>query len=55
MCHTAFTTAVAAAAATDDDDYGDYDTRVSWSLCDYGTLLPDNAALRRRGEHSVDV
>lgn len=55
--HATFTIAVAAAAAaasaTDDDDCGDYDTRVSWSLCNDGTLLPDNTALRRRGEHSV--
>lgn len=55
--HAAFTIAVAAAAAaasaTYDDDYGDYDTSVSLSLCNDGTLLPDNTALRRRGELSV--
>jgi hypothetical protein len=55
--HVVVTVAVAAAAAatyaTDGDDYGDYDTGVSWSLCNGGTLLPDNTALRRKGEHSV--
>lgn len=55
--HAAITIAVAAAAAaasaTDDDDYGDYDTGVSWSLCNGGTILSDNTALRRRGEHSL--
>lgn len=47
--HAAVTIAVAAAASAtdDDDDYGDYDTGVSWSLCNDGTLLPDNTALRR--------
>lgn len=55
--HAAVVIVVAAAAAapsaTDDDDYGDYDTGVSWSICNGGTLLPDNTALRRRGEDSV--
>jgi hypothetical protein len=55
--HAAFTIAAAAAAAAasapDDDDYSEYDTGVSWSLCNGGTLLPDNTTLRRRGEHSV--